>query len=93
MNIIESLTDRIESYRKDNKNPCKNYSTEANAIKATKIIAKKAAQEFGLEDANYVVFYIKIWGRWVGAIDLTSIVNHPKSHGGYLGICTGFYTY
>ena len=40
MNIIQSVTSRIESYRKENKNPCKNYATEAAAEKAVAKIAK-----------------------------------------------------
>jgi hypothetical protein len=39
------------------------------------------------------VFYIEAWGRWVGAIDLTELKSRCNSTGGYLGICTGFYTY
>jgi hypothetical protein len=33
-NIITTLTARIEEYRAENKNPCKNYGSEAAAEKA-----------------------------------------------------------
>ena len=46
-NIIAELTARIEEYRATNKNPCKNYATEAAAEKA--IRDKKLAE---IEAAN-----------------------------------------
>jgi hypothetical protein len=99
MNIINDLTARIEEYRATNKQPCKNYATEAAAEKATAEMAQRAATYFdqqGRADArpaNYVVFYNEAWGRWVGAIDLTNLLNRSNSTGGYLGFCTGFFTY
>ena len=99
MNIIADLTARIEDYRATNKQPCKNYATEAAAEKATAAMAQRAATYFDQQNrkdapsANYVVFYNEAWGRWVGAIDLTNLLNRSNSTGGYLGFCTGFYTY
>ena len=39
-NIITELTARIEDYRSTNKNPCKNYATQAAAEKATAKMAR-----------------------------------------------------
>lgn len=99
MNIIESVTARIEEYRTENKNPCKNYATEIAAEKATAKMAQQAAIHFSREQdinarpAQYVVFYNKAWGRWVGAINLIELMQRSTSTGGYLGFCTGFYTF
>ena len=99
MNIIASLTARIEDYRTTNKQPCKNYATEAAAEKATAAMAQAAADYFdmarltGTRPARYVVFYNEAWGRWVGAIDLTELLQRKTSTGGYLGYCKGFYTF
>ncbi|AEX56079.1 hypothetical protein KL1_00038 [Burkholderia phage vB_BceS_KL1] len=98
-NIIKELTARIEDYRATNKQPCKNYATEAAAEKATAAMAQKAATYFdkqGRADArpaDYVVFYVEAWGRWVGCINLSELLRRDTSTGGYLGICTGFFTY
>ena len=98
MNIITTLTVRIEGYRADNKNPCKNYATEANAEKATLAMATEAAKYFtrsgsSVTPARYVVFYVEAWGRWVGCIDMTELLQRPTSTGGYIGFCTGFFCY
>lgn len=99
MNVIETLTARIEDYRATNKQPCKNYATREAAEKATAKMAQSAATYFSktgdeqARPARYVVFFNEAWGRWVGAIDLTELLNRPTSTGGYLGFCTGFYTY
>jgi len=97
MNLIKTLTARIEDYRLTNKQPCKNYATEAAAEKATAAMATAAAKQFTygvpLEPAQYVVFYIESWGRWVGCIGLSELHNRPTYQGGYLGFCTGFFTY
>ena len=98
-NLITTLTNRIEAYRKDTKNPCKNYGTQAAAERATSKMAKQAAVYFNMngdenaESAEYVVFYVEDWKRWVGCINLTEVVNRKTSTGGYLGVCTGFFTY
>jgi len=96
MNLITDLTARIEAYRATNKNPCKNYATEAAAEKATAKMAKDAAVYFTsnpeARPAQYVVFYNEAWGRWVGCINLGELLMR-KGSGGYLGYCTGFYTY
>jgi hypothetical protein len=99
MNIIDTLTARIEDYRATNKQPCKNYATQAAAEKATAQMAQRAASYFDREGradapcARYVVFFNEAWGRWVGAIDLTELLRRENSSGGYLGVCTGFFTY
>ena len=99
MNIIASITARIEEYRATNKNPCKNYATEAAAEKATAQIAQDAANYFskvrGVEarPAQYVVFYNEAWGRWVGAINMSELTQRASSTGGYLGYCTNFFTF
>ena len=98
MNIIKTITARIEEYRAENKNPCKNYGSEAAADKATADMALRAAQHFTkpnevVVSARYVVFYNEAWGRWVGAVDMTELMMRKSSTGGYLGICKGFYTY
>jgi hypothetical protein len=100
MNIIKTVKTRIEEYLLTNKNPCKNYKTEEAAEKATSEAATLVAQHFSsnnetLEQADYVVFYVESWGRWVGAIDLTKVTMNPKAKGGYLGIVSqlGFYSY
>jgi len=99
MNVTDTVTARIEDYRSTNKNPCKSYATRAAAEKATAAMAQKAATYFDAQgradapSARYMVFFNEAWGRWVGAIDLTELLNRKNSTGGYLGICTGFFTY
>jgi hypothetical protein len=99
MNIIASLTARIEDYRATNKQPCKNYATEAAAEKATAAMAQAAAVHFSRNQdpearpAQYVVFYNEAWGRWVGAVNLSELLQRQSSTGGYLGYCKGFYTF
>lgn len=41
--LITTLTARIEEYRADNKNPCKNYGSKVAAEKATHAMAVRAA--------------------------------------------------
>lgn len=99
MNIIDTLTARIEDYRKTNKRPCNNYGSQAAAEKATAKMAHDAAVYFNklnndnIKPAEYVVFYVEAWGRWVGCINLSELVRRSTSTGGYLGFCTGFYTW
>lgn len=101
MNIIKSLTARIEAERAKNQTPCKNYLTEASAEKATAKVAQGCANHFAIIDdvdadsARYVVFYVESWGRWVGAIDMTEVIQRSTSTGGYLGFCShnNFYSY
>lgn len=99
MNIIETLTARIEDYRATNKQPCKNYATREAAEKATAKMAQSAARYFDAQNrddapsARYVVFFDEAWGRWVGAIELSELLRRPNSTGGYLGFCTGFFTF
>ena len=98
-NIIATLTARIEDYRATNKNPCKNYGSEAAAEKATAKMAQNAATYFDKEgrsdapSARYVVFYVEAWGRWVGCIELSELLRRTNSTGGYLGYCKGFFTF
>lgn len=97
MNIITDLIARIEGYRATNKQPCKNYSTQEMAEKATKALAIDAGKYFDREgrEANYLVLYVEPWGRWVGAINLSELVQRKTSIGGYLGMCSarGFFTF
>jgi predicted ATPase len=99
MNIIQTLTARIEDYRATNKQPCKNYSTKEAAEKATAKMAQAAGKYFDAQNredaasARYVVFFVEPWGRWVGAIELSELLHRPNSTGGYLGFCRGFYTF
>lgn len=96
MNIIADLTARIEDYRTTNKNPCKNYATEAAAEKATKAAAAHALACLGARGdtrpVRYVVFFIPAWGRWVGALDMSELLSRNGS-GGYVGCCPGFFAY
>lgn len=97
-NVITTLTARIEDYRTTNKNPCKNYGTQAAAEKATKAMALAAAAHFTkpgheVREADYVVFQVEGWGRWVGCISLSELLGRSSSTGGYLGFCTGFFSY
>ena len=95
MNVIAHIEAKIETYRKSNKNPCKNYATESAAEKATAKIAELVGKEHETHTARYVVFYIEAWGRWVGAVDLSEVISRPDSNGGYLALAAskGFYTY
>ena len=95
MNIIETLTARIEEYRATNKQPCKNYSTQQAAEKATAAAAAKAGAYFdkNAQPARYVVFFNEAWGRWVGAMDYTELLSRKSAQGGYIGAVPGFYTY
>lgn len=54
-NIITELTARIEDYRSTNKNPCKNYATQAAATYFDKQNREDAPS------ADYVVFYVEAW--------------------------------
>ena len=98
MNIITKVTARIEARMTETKNPCKHYKTEAAADAATAKMAQFAANHFRKNQtqeprpANYIVFEVKNLG-WVGAIDLTGLINRPDMTGGYLCCCTGFFTY
>ena len=99
MNIVDTLIARVEDYRKDTKTPCKNYATYKAAEKATAAMAQKAATYFDVNNradapsANYVVFFVEPWGRWVGAINLSELLSRKNSTGGYMGVCTGFFTF
>lgn len=60
MNIIESVTNRIESYRKECKNPCKSYATKEAAEKAANNIANMVGDHHMIgQPANYVVFLMR----------------------------------
>jgi hypothetical protein len=95
MNIIESLTARIEEYRATNKQPCKNYATQEAAEKATANAAKASGLYFDLDGKppRYVVFFVPAWGRWVGAMDYTEMFSRSTNKGGYVGVIAGFFTY
>ncbi len=95
MNVIATLTARIEEYRATNKNPCKNYATREAAEKATAAAAEKAGKYFDTNGmpARYVVFFNEAWGRWVGAMDYSEMFARKTCAGGYVGAISGFYTY
>lgn len=99
MNIIKTLLARVEEYRATNKQPCKSYATQEAAEKATGKMAQEAATYFdkqGRADAppaNYIVVYNAAWGRWVGFINMSELIARPTSGGGYVGFCTGFFTW
>jgi len=99
MNVIETLTARINARLVETKEPCKTYPTKEAAEKATAEMARKAGIYFDAHDnpdaqsARYVVFYMESMDRWVGAIDLTEVLRRKNCSGGYLGVCTGFFTY
>lgn len=95
MNIIETLTARIEEYRATNKNPCKNYATKEAAEKALIEASKRAGAYFDQDGVppRFVVFYNEAWGRWVGAMDYTELFRRKSCMGGYVGAITGFFTY
>ena len=95
MNIIETVTARIEEYRLTNKQPCKNYATQQAAEKATAKAADAAGKYFDRDGKapRYVVFFIPAWGRWVGALDYSEMFSRSTANGGYIGAITGFYTY
>ena len=86
-NIITELTARIEDYRSTNKNPCKNYATQVAATYFDKQNREDAPS------ADYVVFYVEAWGRWVGCINLSELLRRSNSTGGYLGFCKDFFSY
>ena len=106
MNIIKDVLDRVESFRKTNKKPCRSYATRAAAEKATEKMAKRAGRHFGTsgkgtvcyvgksskgyKSARYIVIYNDAWGRWIGAIDMTELIKRPESGSGYLGICSRY---
>lgn len=98
MNIINDLKARIEARMEETKSPCKMYSTEDKAEKATAKMAADAGCYFtadrsnGYKEAQYVVFEVENLG-WVGAINLTELMSRKTSTGGYLGFCVGFYTF
>ena len=95
MNIVETLTARIEEYRLTNKQPCKNYATKEAAEKALVAASKRAGAYFdkNAEPARYVVFYNEAWGRWVGAMDYTEMFRRSTCTGGYVGAIAGYFTY
>lgn len=96
MNIITNLIDRIESYRKENKNPCKSYATKKAAERVVSKLALEVAQYHGCKNsAEYVVFFNESWKRWNAAINLNELVRRKEATGGYLGMCSdkGFYTF
>jgi len=95
MNIITLLTNKIEKRKTETANPCKSYATMAAAEKATSKMADMVGNEHGTRQAQYLVFYIESWGRWVGAVNLTETLARHDRNGGYLGLCgtNGFYTF
>jgi len=101
-NIIKDLTARMVKDRGSNKAfPCKTYATEAAAEKAVAAVAQNAAVHFyrdrlnldNVRSADYVVFYVEAFERWVGCVNLTEVMGRSTSTGGYIGVCGDFYTW
>lgn len=97
MNITKEMTKRVIEARGNNKVfPCKVYGTEANAEKATAAAALNVARTFvpaGEEtlSAQYIVAYVQEWGKWVGFICMSEVINRKNFTGGYLGCEMGFF--
>lgn len=92
-NIIDNLIERIENYRYENKNPCKNYATYANANKAANKFSTDFADLNGYKPINYIVVFNEAWGRWVVGLDIKEFISRQEWRGGFVGIgCEdGFY--
>lgn len=96
MNIIKNITERMIENRDMNKAyGVKTYATEAAAEKATAVAALQVGKMFDTKgvSADYLVFYVEAWGRWVGAINATEVMHRPTSTGGYLGVAPDFYKF
>ncbi len=94
MNIIADLLARIEEYRATNKQPCKNYGTEAAATKAAIHAVTEGQKYFQTEKpARFVVFFNPAWGRWCVGIDMGEYMKRKDFGGGYIGFFTGFFSY
>lgn len=95
MNVIQSLTDRINEALIDTKSPCKSYKTEESANKALAKYAAEAGKYFDStgRSARYVVFFHPIMGAWVGGLDYTELFSRSTSVGGYVGIIKGVFVY
>ena len=95
-NVTQEVIARIEEYRATNKQPCKNYATEAAAEKATHAAAAQALQCLGpagdTRPVRYIVFYVPAWGRWCGALDYTELLSRNGA-GGYLGCVKNVFSY
>lgn len=86
MNIVANLISRVEESRGTNKNPCKNYATEAAAVKAAEKITADAQAHFGTsQPANYLAFFVPSWGRWCVAINTNEYYRRHDFPGGYIG--------
>ena len=95
MNIIDSLTRRIDEALVDTKTPCKSYKTEDAANKALAGYAATAGKYFDHtgRSARYVVFFHPSLNRWVGALDYSELLSRSTAVGGYLGIIKNIFTY
>jgi hypothetical protein len=99
MNVVKDLIARIETRRKETKNPCKSYATEAKAEAVAEKLALDLANYFAIAPSSnvrpcrYIVAYNEVWGRWVVGFDFTELLARKTSTGGYLGVADGFYTY
>lgn len=96
-NIITRFQELMVKDRTSNKSfPCKTYLTKESAEKAT----AKAAQEYAeclltgddVQPADYIVFFVPQFDRWVGIINATEVL-HRKGAGGYVGAAAGFYKF
>ena len=87
MNITKDIIARTENWRTENKNPVKNYATEANAEKEAERVVAIVAAHFAVEerDVRYVTMFNEAWGRYQIAFDMNYIIATGK-RGGYIGL-------
>jgi hypothetical protein len=98
-NIVTALKNRMIEDRGTNKAfPCKTYATEAGAEKHTDAAAiavgmaltDSFAKTGVVTQADYVVFFIPEWDRWVGAINMSALLRQNTA-GGCLIVAPEFY--
>lgn len=100
MNLIKTLEARIVGDRTAKAFPCKTYKTEVAAEKATNEAARNyalglaplALSDDQVKSAEYVVFYVEAFDRWVGCINAGEVLRRP-GFGGYVAAEMGFYKY
>lgn len=99
-NIIDVMTARLVEARGENKSfPCKTYATRKSADAATLEAAKQCAKNllglpadgFQNAEADYIVFYMEDWGRWVGCVNQSELFHRSTHVGGYVGGVPGFF--
>lgn len=98
-NIVTTLKNRMIEDRGTNKAfPCKTYATELSAEKYTSVAAidvgmaltNSYAKTGVVVQADYVVFFIPEWDRWVGAVNMSALLRQNTA-GGCLVVAPEFY--